>query len=151
MKIFRKKYSDKIIYVIFLLALLSGCGEISHGTQRKKFEFLYKMNNYAALMRGFTNDVNYYKDLSFFEARMKQYYEDVNKMETIDGYGTSRLLKENFLETIDANMKNAEAVRNKNFPDDYNVRKEYEIIVMNERIDNLTEELNDEISKVGKE
>ena len=151
MKIFRKRYTDKIVCVIFLLSVLSGCGEISQGMQRRKFEFLYKMNNYAALIRGFTNDVNSYKDLIFFESRMKQYYEDVNRMETIDGYGTSRILKEKFLETMDSNIRTAETVRNKNFSPDYNIRKEYEIIIMNERIDKLTEELNDEISKVGKE
>lgn len=109
------------------------------------------MNNYAALLRGFTNDVAYYKDLEFFEARMKQYYQDVNNMGTIDGYGTSGVLKEKFLETIDANIDNAIAVQKKNFAPDFDIRKEYEVIVMNERIDKLTEDLNTEISKVGRE
>ncbi len=139
------------VFVIFLVSILSGCGQISQGLQRKKFEFLYKMNNYAALLKGFTNDVTYYKDLEFFEARMKQYYEDINNVGTIDGYGTSRLIKEKFLETIDINVNAAETVRHKNFRPEYNIRKEYEVIVMNERIDKLTEDLNDEISKVGKE
>ncbi|MEP7146718.1 MAG: hypothetical protein ABI792_06885 [bacterium] len=151
MKIFRKKLTRNIIYIIFLLSVLSGCGQISEGLQRRKFEFLYKMNNYAALLRGFTNDVAYYKDLEFFEARMKQYYQDVNNMGTIDGYGTSGVLKEKFLETIDANIDNAIAVQKKNFAPDFDIRKEYEVIVMNERIDKLTEDLNTEISKVGRE
>ncbi|MEO8665349.1 MAG: hypothetical protein ABI462_07620 [Ignavibacteria bacterium] len=151
MKIFRKGYIVNIVYIIFLLSVLAGCGKISVGMQRRKFEFLYKMNNYAALLRGFTNDLVYYKDLDFYEARMKQYYEDVNRMETIDGYGTSRVIKEKFLETIDTNVNTAETVRNKNFSPDYDIRKEYEVIVMNERIDNLAQVLNDEISKVDKE
>jgi len=151
MNIFRKNSILNILYIFLLLSALSSCGNISEGLQRRKFEFLYKMNNYAALLRGFTSDVTYFQDLEFFEARMIQYYQDVNKMGTVDGYGTSRVLKERFLETIDANVATSVSIRKKNFVPGYNIRKEFEVIVMNERIDKLTEELNDEISKVGKE
>ncbi len=151
MKIFSKCIYKKIFCLICFLILTSGCNQYSEGLQRRKFEFLYKMNNYSALFSEYTNGLTYNKDSDFYDGRMKKLYEDVNKMETIDKWGTSRILKENFLKAIDDNIYSLKELKKKNLPAEENIRKEYEVIVMNERADNFLKELNDEIIKVGKE
>src|SRR5580765_3912224 len=108
MKIFREIFLSKYLNVCFLLMLISGCNQLSEGLQRKKFEFLYKLNNYGALFSEYTNDVSYFKDLDFYTERMKKFYTEVNSFQTVDGYGTSRVLKENLMTTIDDNINTAD-------------------------------------------
>lgn len=134
-----------------MFSFLLSCNQISEGMQRKKFEFLYKMNNYAAMYREFTNSIIYFSDLEQFSIRMNKFYHDINKIETIDGWGTSRVIKEKFLTLIDENMESARMLSKKKFLPTDNIRKEYDVIMMNERVENFIKELNDEISKAGKE
>lgn len=150
MKIF-KIYSVKLILLFFLLNSFTACNQLSGGMQRKKFEFLYKLSNYTALTREYTSSINYYNDLDFYENRMKKIYEDVNNMQTVNGWGTSRVLKEKFLSVIDANLQSANTFRMRMMPSGENIKKEFDIILMNERIDKFNEELDTEISKAGKE
>jgi len=149
----------KIPFAIFCLAMLKlisifnlqGCNEISEGLQRRQFEFLYKLNNYATMFREYTGSVNYYKDLDFYENRMKNLFEDVNRMQTVDNYGTSRVLKEKFLSLIDSNINTVNSFKMKMLLSNQYIRKEYDIIIINERADGFIEEVNDEIVRVGKE
>lgn len=151
MKIFKEIKFEKVVSVLFLVSILSGCDQISQGLQRKKFEFLYKMNNNATIFREYTNGINSFNDIEFYDGRMKKLYDDVTNTETVDGYGTSRVLKESFLTAIDENLKTINSFRQKSFQPADNIKKEYEIIIMNERADKFIKELNDEISNVGKE
>lgn len=151
MKIFRELHSEKIICTVLLISILTGCDQISQGLQRKKFEFLYKMNNYSTLFREYTNGINLFNDIEFYDGRMKILYEDIAKVETVEGYGASRILKENFLTAIDENIKTINSFRQKSLKPTDNIKKEYDIIIMNERADKFIKELNEEISKVGKE
>ncbi len=148
---FRRSVKKKIYYTIILLAFVCSCSDISEGLQRLKFEFLYKMNNYAVLLREYTNDINYFKDLASYKVRMVKLYADINKIKTVDGWGTSRVFKEKFLTLIDDNTNTTDSLSKKNFSPDENIRKEYDVIIMDERVDNFIDELNDEISKAGKE
>ena len=127
------------------------CNQISEGQQRRKFEFLYKLNNHASFLREYTNSITYYKDLDFYEGRMKMLYADVIKIDIIKDWGVSRVLKENFLKTIDDNLQTLNNFKQKQFPISEKIKQEYDIIVMNERVDNFMKELNDAISIVGKE
>ena len=151
MKIFKKNIFLVFIYLSIFAFIISGCNEISQGLQRKKFEFLYKMNNYASLFREYTGGLSFSEDLELYEKRMDKLYEDVSKMEDIDGYKTSGELKDKFLIAIQENIRTADIIRKKNMIPDENIRNEIEVMLMNDRVDNFIEELNDEISKVGKE
>ncbi|MDQ3020872.1 MAG: hypothetical protein M3R36_09920 [Bacteroidota bacterium] len=151
MKIFKKLSSGKIFFLIYILSLLPGCNEISQGLQRRKFEFLYKLNNYASIFREYTNEISSFKDIEFYQGRMKKLYEDINNVKPVEGYGQSRVLKDNFLTAIDENINTINSFQKKSFQPDSHIRKEYDIIIMNERADNFIKELNDEISKIGKE
>lgn len=139
--------------LISILLNLSGCEKISQGTQRLKFEFLYKMNNYATLFREYTGSINYYSDLDPYIERMNKLYGDVNNMVDIGGYGTSRTLKESFLTAIDMNINSAKALKQKSedSTSTVSIRKDYEVIIMDERIDKFIDELNEAIVEVGKE
>lgn len=149
MKIFRVNIWGIIISVCTIY-WLSGCNQYSEGLQRKKFEFLYKLSNYTALLREYTYGINYFSDLDFYENRIKKVYEDVNKMKTIDEWGTSRLLKEKFLSTTDDNLNSVNTLRKKMLPSAESIKKEYDVILMNERVEIFNNELDEEISKAGK-
>lgn len=151
MRIFKKNIFLVFIYLSIFTFIISGCNEISQGLQRKKFEFLYKMNNYASLFREYTGGISYSEDLDIYEKRMSKLYEDVSKMEDIDGYKTSDELKDKFLIVIQENIRTADIIRQKKMKPDENIRNDIEVMLMNDRTDNFIEELNEEISKVGKE
>lgn len=131
--------------------LFINCNQISTGLQRKKFEYLYKLNTYASLYREYTHGVTYFGDLEFYEGRIKKLYNDVNNMETLNGWGTSRILKETLMKTVEENLENIEILKKRKFPMSENIRKEYDVIIMNERADNFMNELQNEISKAGRE
>lgn len=151
MKIFKfKKQITLILSSLFVLIQIS-CNQISSGQQRKKFEFLYKLNNKVSLLREYTNSITYFNELEFYEKRMKMLYTEVNRVELIKDWGESRLLKEKFLETIDDNLHSINTLKQKQVSPKENIRMEYDVIVMNERVDNYMKDLDDEISKVGKE
>ena len=151
MKIFKRIIYPVIVTLTIQILINSGCSEISQGLQRKKFEFLYKMNNYASLFREFTGGISYPEDLDFYETRMNKMYEDVSKIEEIEGYKVSGQLKDRFLIVIQENIRTADIIRQKKLPPKENIRNEYEVNIMNGRTDNFIKDLNDEISKVGKE
>lgn len=151
MQISKINISRRLFTVLLFIFLLNGCNQLSEGLQRKKFEFLYKLNNYASLINEYTNSITYYSDIDFYEGRMKKHYEDVNRMETVEGWGHSRVLKENLLTTIDLNLKTLETFKQKMLPLSQDIRKEYDIIVVKERSTHYLDALEDEIAKVGKE
>ena len=107
------------------ILIYSGCSEISQGLQRKKFEFLYKMNNYASLFREYTGGISYPEDLDFYETRMNKMYEDVSMTEDIEGYKASGQLKDRFLIAIQENIRTADIIRQKKLPPKENIRNEY--------------------------
>lgn len=78
-------------------------------------------------------------------------YEDINSMKAVSGYEASSKLKENFLTAIDENMKAADKLKQEEYPEKENIRNDYIIMEMNDRTDNFIKDLNDEISRVGKE
>lgn len=149
------KNSRDVMVMSFILLiavfLLSGCSEISQGLQRQKFEFLYKMNNYSSLFREYTGGITYPGDLDLYQNRMRKMFEDINSMKTVSGYEASLKLKENFLTAIDENMKAADKLKQEKYPEKENIRNDYIIMEMNDRTDNFIKDLNDEISRVGKE
>ncbi len=151
MKIFREKAITKIACILILITVISGCEKISQGMQRRQFEFLYKMNNYAALFREYTGGISFYSDLDFYENRMEKLHEDVSKMETVRGYETSEDLKAKLLITINENITSINVIRQKQLPLTENISKEWDVRMMNERVDGFINELNDEINKVGKQ
>lgn len=144
-------YFRNTVLLICLLSVILSCNQMSQGLQRRKFEFLYKLSNYAAIFKEYTYEITYYKDLDFYEVKMKKLYEDINNIETVKEWETSKVIKEKFLNTIDSNLQSINTFRQRMMPSGENIRKEYDILIMNERADKFIEELNREISKVGKE
>lgn len=144
-------YFRNTVLLICLLSVILSCNQMSQGLQRRKFEFLYKLSNYAAIFKEYTYEITYYKDLDFYEVKMKKLYEDINNIETVKEWETSKVIKEKFLNTIDSNLQSINTFRQRMMPSGENIRKEYDILIMNDRADKFIEELNREISKVGKE
>lgn len=151
MRIFKRSVIEKIFCLIFLFTVISGCDKISSGMQRRQFEYLYKMNNYASLFREYTGGISYYSDLDFYENRMVKLHEDVSKMEAVTGYEASEDLKTKLLITINENLSTVNVIKQKQLPLTENIRNEFDVRMMNERVDDFIEELNNEISRVGRE
>lgn len=151
MKNFRKINRSKILILLLITISCSGCDKISSGMQRKQFEFLYKLNNYASLFREYTGGISYYSDLDFYENRMVKLHEDVSKMEVVTGYEVSEDLKAKLLITINENISSVNAIKQKQLPLTDNISQEWEVRMMKERVDEFIENLNAEIIKVGKQ
>lgn len=146
---------SKVLLLSFLLiaafSLLISCDEISHGQQRRKFEFLYKTNNFATIFREYTNDIVNFKDLQLYETRMNKLYEDVNKFETVEGWRKSDAMKEDFLNAIDKNLNATRSMQKKQALYREFVKDEYDVIMMRETADEFLKTVDSEIIVVGKE
>ena len=148
------KTSKTVLYGAYALALIFihlSCDDISHGQQRRKFEFLYKMNNYATVFREYTSDINYLKDIELYEIRMKKLSDDVSKSETVSGWEHSAKLKTEFLDTIRKNLELAGNMKQRLSSPDQVVRGEYEIVNMQNSESALVESINEAIVDAGKE
>ena len=148
------KHSNVIMFLILLLlsvSLINGCDGISHGQQRRKFEFLYKTNNFAAVFTEYTNDIVNFSDLQLYETRMNRLYSDVNKFETVKGWTKSDAIKENFLNSIDKNLNAARSIQMKQSLYREFIKDEHEVIVMRETAEDFLNNVENEITVVGKE
>ena len=141
----------KVFFVIILMMEVSGCNEISQGDQRRKFEYLYKMNNYATLLREYTGIISYEKDFELYKKRMNKLYLDVDAVKIIPGYEPSVFLKKKFINVIDDNLMIIQNYENTPGSDTLNISEIYQVRHMNENVEMFFDLLNDEISKVGKE
>lgn len=151
MKIFKIRFFLLIIVTAGIAFNFTGCDNISQGLQRRKFEFLYRMNNDVTLLREYTSGINKAKDLKFFESKITNLYASVNKMETVKDYSASDALKEQFLNLIDSDIEAVNILKNKNLPPDQVIMDENEVHMMKENVNSFIEHLNAEIVKVGKE
>jgi hypothetical protein len=148
------KHSNDIMLFIMLLlsvSILNGCDEISHGQQRRKFEFLYKTNNFAAVFREYTNDIVKFSDLQLYETRMNKLYEDVNKFETVKGWTKSDAIKEDFLNSIDKSLNAVRSMKMKQSLYREFIKDEHEVILMRETAEDFLENVENEITVVGRE
>jgi len=151
MKIFKSNTLTLLIYGSYIVSLLVGCGKISQGDQRRKFEFLYKLNNYISLTKEFSSSLFYYKDLPDYIERMIKMKSDVTDIETIKNWSISDSLKQRFIKLLDNNLKSASDLKSKNLNPDDKVKSELDVILIKERVANYTEELYKIIADVGKE
>ncbi|MBX7043395.1 MAG: hypothetical protein K1X85_10890 [Ignavibacteria bacterium] len=137
--------------LLITLFCISACQDISHGLQRRKFEYLYKLNNFGTIFREYTGDVVYYRDLELYRTRLGKLYADVNGFETVPGYEKSFALKESFLDAIETNTTAVTNMLMKQGVYGANIRNEIEVIRMREISSEFLKEVDDEIVKVGKE
>lgn len=137
--------------LLFSISIHYGCDEISHGQQRRKFEFLYKANNFATVFREYTSDIVNFSDLQLYETRMNRLYEDVNKFETVKGWTKSDAIKEDFLNSIDKNLNAVRSMKMKQSLYREFIKDEHEIIVMRETAEEFLNSVENEITVVGKE
>lgn len=151
MKIFKIRFFLFFIVTAGIALNFTGCDNISQGLQRRKFEFLYRMNNDVTLLREYTSGINKAKDLKFFESKINNLYTSVNKMETVKNYSASDALKEQFLNLLDSDIEAVNVLKNKNLPPDQVIVDENEVHMMKENVNSFIEHLNAEIVKVGKE
>ncbi|MEO8447451.1 MAG: hypothetical protein ABI528_08145 [bacterium] len=146
------KLFNKLLLSVLLFAIVGGCNQkISQGLQRKKFEFLYKMSNYSSLFREYAGSIIYPHDIDFYENRMKKVAGDVSEMKSIEEWPVSGSLKEEFLAAVQSNSVSIGKLRLKDLPDSLDIRKEYEVMLINGQVDKFIKSLDDEISVVGKE
>lgn len=137
--------------LLLSVSILNGCDEISHGQQRRKFEFLYKTNNFAAVFREYTNDIVKFSDLQLYETRMNKLYEDVNKFETVKGWTKSDAIKEDFLNSIDKSLNAVRSMKMKQSLYREFIKDEHEVILMRETAEDFLENVENEITVVGRE
>ena len=137
--------------LLLSVSILNGCDEISHGQQRRKFEFLYKTNNFAAVFREYTNDIVKFSDLQLYETRMNKLYEDVNKFETVKGWTKSDAIKEEFLNSIDKNLNAVRSMKMKQSLYREFIKDEHEVIAMRETAEDFLDNVENEITVVGRE
>lgn len=149
MKIFEKYFFISIC--LFFLLHKSGCNEISSGDKRRKFEYLYSLSNTVTMFSEYSVSLTYYKDLNFYEERIKLIRDDVSHFNPVKSWNASESLKNSFLTTIDENLQSISLLRKLNLPPDENLRKQYEAIMIRERVAKLKEDIEEEIVRVGKE
>lgn len=130
---------------------ITGCNELSQGIQRQKFEFLYRINTEATLLKDYTNGINKTEDLDSFERRLYKFNSELLKINTIDGYEESKQIKQNLITLVEDNITSVNTLKMKQYPPGQNIRQEYEVLIMKEKIVDFLDKLNDEIVKTGKE
>lgn len=143
---------SKILRIAVISALIfASCGEISTGLQRRKFEYLYKLTTYGTIFREYTTDVIYFNDLELYIRRMDKLFEDVNRFETVSGWGRSAFLKEEFLNGISANKNAAVLMLQRQAVFEDQIKNEIEVIRMREVTEGFMKLVEDEIAVVGRE
>lgn len=108
------------------------------------------MNNSVAFLAEYTGSLTYFKDIEFYEDRMSKISEDVKKFPTIETWDVSGKIKEKFLNVIKSNLQNTSHLKTLKLKPEDNVKKEFNIIEMNERVNNFRDELDQEIVNAGK-
>lgn len=140
-----------IAFIMISALTITGCNELSQGIQRQKFEFLYRINTEATLLKDYTNGINKTEDLDFFERRLYKFNSELLKINTIDGYEESKQIKQNLITLVEDNIASVNTIKMKQYPPGQNIRQEYEVLIMKEKIVDFLDKLNDEIVKTGKE
>ena len=101
MKTFNWKYVTLLIYASYMCLFNVNCNEISHGDQRKKFEFLYKVSNHSSLIREISNELIYYKNLTFFENKITNLNDEIKRIEVIKNWDQSKVIKQELIRILD--------------------------------------------------
>lgn len=140
-----------LIYSSYLILSAVNCNKISQGDQRRKFEFLYRLSNYAALTKELSVSLYYYKDITVYQEKFINIRNDIEKMTTIQNWDVSLVLKNEFIELLDDDIKNFSDLKSKNQKPDFVISDEFEVILIKERITIFIDNLNGIISDVGKE
>lgn len=130
---------------------IPSCDEISHGQQRRKFEFLYKFNNFGTIFKEYTNDVTYFKDLDLYSTRLNGLHTDANSAESVKGWQRSDAIREMFLAAVEKNLEDVNVMKQKQAIYAENIRNEYEVVKMRERAMEFLEAVEAEIVSVGRE
>lgn len=151
MKTFDFKYLTLLMYVSYLCLLNVNCSEISQGDQRKKFEFLYKVSNHSSLIREISNELIYYKNLTFFENKITNLNDEIKRIEVIKNWEQSKVIKQDLIRILDEDIVSVYELTKLELAPDANIRNESEVQKINERIDKFSEELSKTIVQVGKE
>ena len=140
-----------LIYSSYFILSAVNCNKISQGDQRRKFEFLYRLSNYAALTKELSVSLYYYKDITVYQEKFINIRNDIEKMTTIQNWDVSLVLKNEFIELLDDDIKNFSDLKSKNQKPDFVISDEFEVILIKERITIFIDNLNGIISDVGKE
>ncbi len=137
--------------LIFTMSVLTSCDEISHGQQRRKFEFLYKMSNLATVFREYTFDVIYFKDLDLYEVRMNKLRNDVSNSQSVPGWEKSDHIKDEFLRLINENLELTTKLRMRQAVLLEFIKDEHEVVSMQDNTRDFLESVNETIVEVGRE
>ena len=151
MENFNLKHLSLLIYITCLCLSIVNCNKISQGEQRRKFEFLYGLSNHAALTKELSASLYYYKDIAVYEEKFINIRNDIEKIKTMPNWDVSLILKNEFLEILNDDIKDFADLKSKNLKPDFVIHGEFEVTLINERISIFIDNLNRIISDVGKE
>lgn len=151
MKIFKLNHLTPLIYVTCICLTIVNCNKISQGEQRRKFEFLYGLSNHAALTKELSVSLYYYKDIAVYEEKFINIRNDIEKVKTMPNWDVSLILKNEFLEILNDDIKDFSDLKRKNLKPDFVINDEFEITLIKQRITIFIDNLNGIISDVGKE
>ena len=151
MKNFKLKHLSLLIYVTCICLTMINCNKISQGEQRRKFEFLYGLSNHASLTKELSTSLYYYKYRTVDDEKLINIRNDIEKIKTMPNWDVSLILKNEFLEILNDDIKDFADLKSKNLKPDFVIHGEFEVTLINERIIIFIDNLNRIISDVGKE
>ncbi|MBK7255470.1 MAG: hypothetical protein IPI04_16550 [Ignavibacteria bacterium] len=93
----------------------------------------------------------YYKDIAVYEEKFINIRNDIEKIKTMPNWDVSLILKNEFLEILNDDIKDFADLKSKNLKPDFVIHGEFEVTLINERITIFIDNLNRIISDVGKE
>jgi len=142
----------KIILFSTILLFLISCNDLSEGQKRRKFEFLYKLNNEASILRDYTYRIHSYEDLEFYKGRLEKSEEATKEIDLVKNWNRSDKMRELFLmkikenkETTDSLIKDEEKIIDEEF------LQNKKVIGMKMKMDDFVDYIYKEISIVDKE
>jgi hypothetical protein len=137
--------------VFILIAAACGCG-LSQGLQRKKLEYTYKFKNQASLLNEFSYEIPNYSRLELYKDRVNKMQNDMNGINTIEGWERSKFIKEEFVNLLKANRSITDSLLNVFKKEDtLKLGNNPSITKMQENAGRYLEFIDKEISAVEKE
>jgi len=151
MKTFKFKLLTLLMYISCTVFITVNCNKISQGEQRRKFEFLYKINNQITVINEYTKSIAYFKNLGYLINGFIKFRNDISEISPVQNWDKSLLIKNELINLIDSNVTTITDLQKKNLSPDTDIRNESEVLLIDKRISDFTEELSVTIIEVGKE
>ena len=140
-------YRPFLLFVVFLL--FSSCNKISEGEQREKLQYLYGLKLQLTLLMDESYYLNSAGRLNSYKQDTRNIRNTVESSTPLEGWEDGRNFKNRFLELIDSNLSTTDSMLAVKDSVDFNTN--HTLDYMRSRENDLMEELDALISKVGRE